>query len=160
MFRPLGINASVIFVWQEKGSTYMILHLFCTRGRNQFIILRTVRNIKILIFPLPNWVYYCLCQMCLQDHSRPLSTKILQNNVIIKNYSFYNAHFWEISNTFVDCVKKPNSKILTTQTQTMETFTFVVSCPQDIYKSLHVLYYLDLWHFQILFEIFFRNFFF
>ena len=104
--------------WQEKGSTYMILHLFCTRGRNQFIILRTVRNIKILIFPLPNWVYYCLCQMCLQDHSRPLSTKILQNNVIIKNYSFYNAHFWEISNmwlplyylTYVDCVKNRTQK--------------------------------------------------
>ena len=146
---------------KEEGSTYIILHLIvCTRGRNQFIILRTVRNIKILIFPLPNWVYYCLCQMCLQDHSRPLSTKILQNNVIIKNYSFYNAHFWEISNTFVDCVKKPNSKILTTQTQTMETFTFAAaSCPVRKIQEDHLRTF-GIWHFQIIFEIFFRNFFF
>ena len=139
--------------WQEKGSTYIILHLFCTRGRNQIFILWIYRNKilpKVFIISLPNWVskvLYSLCQMCLQDHSWPLSTKILQNNVIIKNY---NAHFWEISNmslslyyllvpTYVDCVKNRTQKSWRWLTQTMETFTFVVSCPQDTKSTCTIL---------------------
>ena len=67
-----------------------------------------------------------------------LSTKILQNNVIIK-ITIFTMHIFEkyqicdyhYTTYLCRLRKKPNSKILTTRTQTMETFTFVFSCPQD-----------------------------